>query len=349
MLIIAHRQDFWWNSGATLATIGNVALINNDYKQVATEMFSDILVAGKASNHGTFLNTFFDDEGWWAMGWIKAYDVTKDAKYLIAAQDIFEDMLTGQGANCGGIWWSKDHDSNSAISNQLFLAVAASLANRVQNEARKYREVAQKQVDWLLYSGMLNENNTFNDGLETSNCKLTGPVYSYNQGVILGGLVEMRKLTGDDDYLQQAQNIAMGAIKQLAIPNHGILTDIGYPEAVDATGAQFKGILVRNLMQLQAVSGREEFVTFIRHNADTLWMSNRQNDGQFGALWQGPIKSLSAAAQTSALDCLLAAAAVSDPDPVGDGCLQATCAQSAVTVIAVLTVTKTAAPATLTL
>lgn len=158
-------------------------------------MLSDILVSAKASNGGTFLNTFYDDEGWWAMGWIKAYDVTKDTKYLAASEEIFKDMLTGQDAKCGGIWWSKDKVSNSAISNQLFLAVAASLANRVKD--KQYHEVAQQQVNWILSSGMMNGNSTFNDGLDITNCKLTGPVYSYNQGVILGALVEMYKLTGE--------------------------------------------------------------------------------------------------------------------------------------------------------
>lgn len=335
-------QGFWWNSGATLATIGDVALANDGFKETASEMFSEILVAAKATNHGSFLNTFFDDESWWAMGWIKAYDVTKEPKYLSAAQTIFDDMLTGQGATCGGIWWSKERVSNSAISNQLFLAVAASLANRVHFEIPRYRKIAQKQVDWLLPSGMMNDNSTFNDGLCIPSCKLVGPVYSYNQGVILGGLVEMHKLTGEKKYLLRAQDIALGAIKQLATPNNGILTDLGYPADMDATGAQFKGVFVRNLMYLQAVYGRKQYVEFIQKNADSIWHADRQKDGKFGALWQGPIKSLSAAAQVSALDCLIAAAVVSTSDDDDRGCLGRHCVVPPTVVTTVVTFTKTA-------
>lgn len=334
-------QDLWWNSGATLATIGDLALLDDRFKATASDVFSEILVAAKAHNGGTFLNDFYDDEGWWAMGWIKAYDVTKEKKYLEAAQDIFEDMLTGQGAKCGGIWWSKEHLYNAAISNQLFLAVAASLANRVKGDRRRYQKIAQKQVDWLLVSGMINDNGTFNDGLDVSNCKLTGPVYSYNQGVILGGLVEMHQLTGKKKYLRNAHDIAMGAIKQLANPNNGILTERGYPESMDATAAQFKGIFARNLMHLQAKQGRKEYMTFLQKNADSIWNKNRQEDGQLGALWQGPVKSLSAAAQASALDCLIAAAAVSPGLSDDEGCLGRDCVFGGTIVTAVVTVTRT--------
>jgi hypothetical protein len=50
-----------------------------------------------------FLNGYYDDEGWWALGWIQAYDVTKNIQYLQIAADIFEDMKNGSTTPCGGI------------------------------------------------------------------------------------------------------------------------------------------------------------------------------------------------------------------------------------------------------
>ena len=54
-----------------------------------------------------FLNDYYDDEGWWALAWIKVYDLTGEPQYLDAASDLFDDMVTGWDTPCGGIWWDK--------------------------------------------------------------------------------------------------------------------------------------------------------------------------------------------------------------------------------------------------
>lgn len=315
-------QDMWWNSGAILATIGDVALINEDFKQTATEIYSNSLIAAKASNpyHShSWLDDFYDDEGWWALGWIKAYDVTNDTRYLEAANEIFDDLLKGNHATCGGHWWNKAKTYNAAIGNELYLAVAASLANRVE-DGTFYRKHAQSQLKWFLEAGFINDNNTINDGLNVSTCKSVGAVYSYNQGVILGALVEMHTLTKNSSYLDIASKIAHGAIDQLAAPNNGVLTDVGYPIGPDMTLAQFKGIFARNLMYLQKTRGEDAFVELLQHNADSISKTNRQDNGRLGAFWQGPLQNVTAAAHSSALDCLLAAAAVSSQHEDAGNC-----------------------------
>ena len=36
-----------------------------------------------------FLNEYYDDQGWWALGWAGAYEVTRDARYLEMSETIF--------------------------------------------------------------------------------------------------------------------------------------------------------------------------------------------------------------------------------------------------------------------
>ena len=45
---------------------------------------------------------------------------------------------------------------------------------------------------------MQNPTGLINDGLQSSDCSNNGkPAYTYNQGVILGGLADMYQVTGD--------------------------------------------------------------------------------------------------------------------------------------------------------
>jgi len=218
------------------------------------------------------------------MAWIKVFDVTNNGKYLGAAQTIFEDLKGGTGAICGGQWWDKNHSSTNTINNELYLAVGASLANRVSGDKQSaYRDAANGQAKWLFGAGLQNANNNFVDRLDMNGCGAQGPVWSYNQGVILGALVEMNKLTGDSSYLDKADAIAQGTLDHLTM--NGILTEgPAYPDE-DTTSAQFKGIFARNLATLQAARGNGDYVSFLQTNADTIWSKDRQNDGQIGANW----------------------------------------------------------------
>lgn len=304
-------QNQWWNSANALTSLADLASINKDqFLSTAEYYFSTSLTAAPKTNGGNFLNNYYDDEGWWAMAWIRAYDVTGNSQYLDTAKTIFKDLLTGQNATCGGQWWSKDKGYEASIANELFFEVAASLANRAGNDGTDYQSYAKSELDWFLGSGLINSDNTINDGIVISSCKPNGTVWSYNQGVILGGLVEMHKLTNDQSHLDTANRIAGGALAHL-VDSNGILTDPGYPGPPDETAAQFKGVFARNLAELQAASPNDQYVQFLQKNADSIWKSDRQGDGQIGPDWQGPYYTASMATQSSALDCVIAAAMVS--------------------------------------
>src|SRR5574337_939506 len=74
----------WWNAANALgALIDYMSITNsNAYLSVVTNTFA------KNKAHD-FLNNYYDDEGWWALAWLKAYDLTKDSRYLSMAETIF--------------------------------------------------------------------------------------------------------------------------------------------------------------------------------------------------------------------------------------------------------------------
>jgi predicted alpha-1,6-mannanase (GH76 family) len=304
-------QGLWWNSANALTAIADLAALDwNQFGSTAKWYFENTFKAAKADNGGVWTNHYYDDGGWWAMCWIRAYDLTNDAKYLDAAKDIFEDYLTALGANCGGVYWSKDREYEASIANELYLETAASLANRVSNPKTDYRKYAQENLDWFMGAGLVTSKNVITDGITEDNCKAGGAVFTYNQGVILGGLVEMSKLTKDQAHIDNAHRIAGGAIDYLT-DEKGILREKEWPGEVDETGAQFKGIFVRKLAELHIESPRDRYADFLRTNADGVWANARASNGTIGSKWQGPYDPPSMATQSSGLDLLVAAARVS--------------------------------------
>ena len=75
---------------------------------------------------------------------------------------------------CGGIWWDKNHTYVNAIANELFLDVAAHLANRGGSKSSYYLSWALKEWAWFKGSGMINSQSTVNDGLNITTCQNNG-------------------------------------------------------------------------------------------------------------------------------------------------------------------------------
>ncbi len=308
-----YQTTGWWNSANALTVLADYSRVGKS-KQYNSVFANTFEAAQKTSP--AFLNNFYDDEGWWALAWIDAYDLTGNAKYLSMAESIFSDMSGGWDDTCdGGIWWNKDRKYKNAIANELFLSVAAHLANRTAGAAqRRYLDWGEKEWKWFQASGLINAKNLINDGLGNSQGLTVGAgcvnngqtAWSYNQGVILGGLAELSTLERDPSLLETANKIAVAAITNL-VDSNGILHDTCEPKC-GADGVQFKGIFIRNLISLECVYPRPDLKSFVLKNADSIWKNARGRNFELGQEWSGPFDSSNAGSQSSAIDALVGAA-----------------------------------------
>ena len=298
----------WWNSANGITALADfmAATKTTAYEPRLTTTFQN-------NKSASFLNHFYDDEGWWALAWIRAYDLTHDADYLAMAKTIFADMAGGWDATCGGgIWWSKDRTYKNAIANELFLKVAASLHNRTPGDGGpgSFVDWASREWAWFAGSGMINAKSLVNDGL--ASCKNNnGATYTYNQGVVLGGLAELAKATGDLTVLTKARAIADATMATL-VDDNGVLREPCEPTC-GADGTQFKGIFMRNLSELTAAAPDPKDRPFLARNADYVWNAARNGADQIGLAWSGPFDAADASRQSSALDALVAAIPYSEP------------------------------------
>lgn len=295
----------WWNAPNSLTVLVDFSRTahSNAYLPVIDQVF-------EKNRSKDFLNGWYDDEGWWALAWIDAYDLTGKPEYLTAARTLFSDMTGGWDDTCGGgIWQLRKRVYKNAIANELFLSVAAHLANRTTDPGLRSEYIgwAEREWTWFQHSGMIQPNHLISDGLK--NCRNNhGKEWSYNQGVILGGLADLSRVQGVHTDLHEAKQIANAALKKLS-DKDGVLHDACEP-ACSGDSTQFKGIFVRNLGQLQAVKPDKRFARFIATNAVTILKDDQTPDHAFGQVWSGPPAAPNAVSQTSALDALVAAMTV---------------------------------------
>jgi len=303
----------WWNSAATLTTLidhGDPA-----YDWVIARTFDQnkgVFAAGVRSTdaiEGNFVSRAIDDSAWWGLAWIAAYDRTGQQRYLAMATTIanYVQQYWDTGTCGGGVWWNRERTYKNAVTAGLYLRLVASVHNRTSGDT-VWLQRARTAATWYLNSGMINSAGLVNDGL-TGDCRNNGQtVWTYNQGLAIGGLVEAWRATGDTTLLDAARRLGDAALTGLS--RDGVLTescDTGQ-NTCDDNQKQFKGIFSRYLADLASVTGSAQYQAFAARQADSVWTRDRDNLNRIGQRWAGGSPNqLDWRTQASGLGALVAA------------------------------------------
>ncbi len=264
---------------------------------------------------------YFDDVQWWGISFVEAYLLTNNKQYLDQAEIIFKQVYSKAWSDIcrGGVRWQNSDDPpyKNAITNELFLMLSTSLFLVTSDPLYSYW--FRQEWSWFQQTGLINSQSLINDGLtkpDTPNpCVNNGETtWTYNQGVILGGLMNLYKINGDKSLLDTANQIATATITHLV--KDGILQEPceRTHNCHEGNAPQFKGIFIRYLRMLNQTANNPVYADFIQRNADSAWNTDRQNDGSndyFGLAWYGPFDQRGAIRQTSAMDLFNAAATLS--------------------------------------
>jgi predicted alpha-1,6-mannanase (GH76 family) len=296
-----------FSSGPRWSWASGVEASINAYQRSNGLLFPNLFVATFDLNRaGNFLDDLgYDDEGWWGNAWVHAYDATGDARYLAMAKLVFDDMATAwDPSTCnGGVWWNRQNHYKNAITSELFFLLAASLHRRAPGDT-EYWTWADKAWRWFDASGLVNASGLVQDGL-SGDCKGNGQTaWTYNQGVVLGGLVEMYEATSDAQYLNSAKKLADASTTKM-VSGSGILVESCEAKGCSNDASNFKGIYQRYLARLAALTQSPEYAAFLLKNARSVW-SRARHDGAFGLAWSGPFDMADAPRQGSALHALQA-------------------------------------------
>lgn len=299
----------WWNSAVAIETVGDYTQRTGDRRFLAQ------IDHTYETYKGQFTTSAIDDTEWWGLAWIEAYDVTHDRKYLEAAEDIATYVYGyWDPSTCGGgVWWNTDKTYKNAVTNGLFIRLAAELHNRLPGDTL-WLGRAKTAWKWFVGSGMINAQGLVNDGL-TDSCENNGQtVWSYNQGLAIGAGLELWRATHDQHIMATVRRLADAAIHSSELVSDGILTEAcdASDQTCDDNAKQFKGIFMRYMMDLADVTHGAQYKAFIERQAHAIWTKDRKPGDRLGVRWSGETNSdhpnvFDWRAQASALSALIAA------------------------------------------
>ena len=238
-----HEQNEW-NAHCTLDMLTDYTRITGDRTYVDTIR----VVAENQSLLKSAVEDGVDDMAWAAIAHVKVYRLIRRKGSLDAARQIFTTMTHYWDETCkGGVWWNLARTYKNAITNELFLLLATSLYETTHQS--DYLQWSQKEWDWFAQSGLINGDSLINDGLDhcRNNHQTT---WTYNQGVILGGLTVLYRLTRHRSYLDHAVRIASATLERLTKTVNGVPILTEPTDIPNSDQQQFKGTFIKHLAQL---------------------------------------------------------------------------------------------------
>lgn len=250
-----------------------------------------------------------DDALWAVIASVHAWQRDGDPALLAYAASTYRGIVTTYwDDHCGGgLWWDQRRTYKNAITNELLVYASTQLFLATGQDS--YRDWALRGWSWFAQSSMIGPDGLVNDGLDAACHNNRQPAYTYNQGVLLGGLSDLTRISGDPAYRAIAVKVALAAMHGLSTPA-GILRE---PVPIGADGRMFKGIFAYHLGHLvdDLPDGpeRSTLVAWARANAAAVWQSSESGARAIGSDWADATSATGAAPQVAGIDILLAAAA----------------------------------------
>jgi predicted alpha-1,6-mannanase (GH76 family) len=284
----------WPYSGSLTATVCMYdATNNNKYRAMldkkvipGLELYCDS--SRRPIAYASYIKTatadrFYDDNIWLGIDFTDMYMLSKNKKYLAKALVIWDFILSGNNNVLdGGIFWCEQKkESKHACSNAPASVYALKLFEATNDSAFFYKGLElynwtikhlQDTTDYLIYDN-INRNGNIDKAK-----------YSYNSGQMINAAALLFKLTGQMEYLQNAQKIAKSAYNRFFTDNK----NVGEPDKILKKGdVWFTGVLLRGFIELYEIDKNNTYLKIFKQNLDYAWLHMRTKDGLFNSDWTG--------------------------------------------------------------
>jgi len=234
-------------------------------------------------NSAPVSDRFYDDNVWLGIDFTDVYMATKKEAYLDKAKLIWTFILSGTDEKLdGGIYWceqkkaSKNTCSNapgSVYGFKLFQATGDSTYFHKGLELYQWTKKYLQDIDYLYF------DNIALDG------KIGKAKYAYNSGQMVQAAALLYKLTNDNAYLVEAQNIAKAC------------SEFFFNDFTGKNGEKFRmikegdvwfnAVMLRGFIELYHLDGNKTYIDDFDKSLDYAWNNARDANGLFSTDFSG--------------------------------------------------------------
>lgn len=161
---------------------------------------------------------FFDDNIWTARNYLFAYEVFEEQFYLEEARRVVEFVYSGWDECLGGVVWNENglteggtvQELERGLSANACASLISAVLHRITGEERylswskrfyEFCKTVQDPETKIYYNGI---HTRIENGGRTSG-EVNKDLYSYNSGSMILVNLELYQITGDPQYLEDAQ------------------------------------------------------------------------------------------------------------------------------------------------
>lgn len=221
---------------------------------------------------------FYDDNIWLVIDFVDLYTMTQKQHYLDMALDIWKFVLSGRDDKLGdGIYWCEQSKKSKNTCSNAPAAVAALKLHKVTGE-QQYFDQGENLYTWVYYS-LRDEDQLYFDNVSLRG-RFDRRKFSYNSGQMIEAGALLYEITGDEQYLKQAQATAAASLHQwtkVYTNDAGDTLDI-----VESGDVWFDAVLMRGFLALWRADGQDVYLSAFNDTLNYAWYMGRDENGLFG-------------------------------------------------------------------
>lgn len=251
---------------------------------------SDKSPPGYASFGNSHDDRYYDDNVWIGIDLLELYEHTPEDWTLQKAKIVWNFIMSGRDEVLGdGVYWKEgDMSTKNTCSNAPVVVMGVKMYQVTQ--AEEYLDTAKELYAWTKENLQDPSDLLYWDNIRTADGSIDEAKYHYNSGQMMQAAVLLYNVTGEQQYLTDARNLAE-ACYQHFFENY-IKPGGSQLRIVKDRHIWFSAIMFRGFVELYHVDNDPKYINAYEDSLDLAWENSRDPEsGLFIGSFKGASES----------------------------------------------------------